>query len=503
MDSRRIYRRATPAALAACLGALMAVLAAQPATATAVVPDRIGPPVTVGTDGNEPTIVYAPDGTIYISALQHLYVSRDDGARWTEVAGSLYSNQLNLASDSSIAVDPGGRLYFTFDYPYAGITAVCTSDDHAATFQCDPATLPGGTDRMWITAPTDNASYLSTNEGLTQDLVFESTDRGATYTPVGTATQTATESDDGEFSMKPHSTVLAQIVVDNASNVTTTTEENSGPLGIRVYNTAQRPMVETLRDSPLLTSSGLPAGAYDADGTFWLASDVPVGNVNNPTGREVLVARSSNDGQTWTVLPPVPGTTHGTATFTTIAVGAPGHIGVLYYQTSAGSNAGTVPASSVWNTVWAETTDAYAPHPTWTVQTVDPGVHTGVICSAITCMGDGRFSGDFISATFDPAGRAHLAWVKELGTTGATEVRYATSLPAGSTLPGTRVSSHPAMPGRPAAARTTSASQRSNGALALTGSGPALPALGIGLLSGALVLRRRRQLPRPRRDGRH
>ncbi|MHB8452217.1 MAG: sialidase family protein [Mycobacteriales bacterium] len=460
----------------------------------------IATPVTVGKDGNEPTIVEAPDGTLYISALQHLYVSRSDGRQWTEVAGSLYSNQLNLNSDSSIAVDPGGRLYFTFDYPYAGITAVCTSDDHAASFTCDPATVPGGTDRMWITAPSDTASYLSTNEGLTQELLFDSTDRGATYYPDGTATQSATASDDGEFSSKPHSTILGQVVVDNASNVTTTTEENSGPLALRVFNTANSPLVETLHDSPLLTSSGLPAGAYDATGTYWLASDVPDGNVNNPTGRRVLVARTGNDGVSWTVLPPVPGTSSGTATFTTIAVGAPGHIGVLYYQTAAGSNAGTVPVKSVWNTMWAETTDAYAAHPTWTVQDIDPHVHVGVICSAITCMGDGRFSGDFISATFGPAGNPHLAWVKEIGTSGVTEVRYATSVPGSASAP----LGAPRAPaaGQPRAPSTKSAAEappRALPALAVTGGTPVIPtAATVGALGGILLARRRRRGRDPR-----
>src|SRR5437764_14718685 len=93
-------------------------------------------PVTVGVHGNEPLVRAAPDGTLYISALQHLYASTDGGAHWHQSAGSPYNTTLNQNSDSSIQVDERNRLYMTFDWPYAGTTAVCTSDDHAVSLQC-------------------------------------------------------------------------------------------------------------------------------------------------------------------------------------------------------------------------------------------------------------------------------------------------------------------------------------------------------------------------------
>src|SRR4051812_48157351 len=140
-------------------------------------------PVTVGIHGNEPLITMAPDGTLYISALQHLYRSTDSGASWTELLGPIYASSLNLNSDSSISVDPDNRLYFTFDYPYAGTTAVCTSDDHGTTWTCNPAVVPGGTDRMWVLAPSTSAAYEVTNEGLYETAFLHSTDRGTTWTP--------------------------------------------------------------------------------------------------------------------------------------------------------------------------------------------------------------------------------------------------------------------------------------------------------------------------------
>src|ERR1700736_6255168 len=149
----------------------------------ALVPPIPSVPVTVGTVGNEPIVAIAPDGTLYISALQHMYRSLNGGMTWTPIVGPPEAKQLNLNSDSSISVDPGGRLYFTFGYPYAGTTAVCTSDDKGDTWACNPAAVPGGTDRMWVVAPSTSTAYEVTNEGLYETAFLASADRGMTWVP--------------------------------------------------------------------------------------------------------------------------------------------------------------------------------------------------------------------------------------------------------------------------------------------------------------------------------
>lgn len=412
--------------------AALAVVAAVAATApgpagSASGAGLVGAPVTVGSKGNEPLIRRAPNGTMFVSALQHLYVSRNAGRSWSESPGSVFNGQANLASDSSIDVDPGGRLYFTFNYPYAGTVAVCVSDDDARTFSCNPAVLPGGNDRQWITAPTRTTSYLTTNEGLYHTTFFTSTDRGHTYVPRA-MTDSLLNPNDGPLVTSPIDHDVYQPFVANADNQTATDEELSGPIILHVWDPADGALVpEHERKTPLLAGAALNDLAITPDGTFYVASEGVSGRDanGNITGKNVLIARSRTNGRTWNVLPPLPGTRTGTAAFAWVAAGANGHVGVLYYYTPAGGRADSV--NGTWSVKWAETHNAGAAAPTWAVQTVETNVHTGHICTTAGCTGSGRFAGDFINAVFDRADAPHLVWMREATVSGktVTQIRYA------------------------------------------------------------------------------
>ncbi|MCA1824965.1 MAG: hypothetical protein LC640_12040, partial [Frankia sp.] len=99
----------------------VAALAMAGQLAASARPASRGPaaPVTVGTLGNEPLVAVAPDGTVYVAALQFLYRSTDHGKTWAQLELPVFSGVTEYKTDSSIAVDPGGQLYYTFDYPYA------------------------------------------------------------------------------------------------------------------------------------------------------------------------------------------------------------------------------------------------------------------------------------------------------------------------------------------------------------------------------------------------
>ncbi|HWY51637.1 MAG TPA: sialidase family protein [Chthoniobacterales bacterium] len=372
-------------------------------------------PVTVGVDGNEPLLAAAPDGTLYISALQHIYSSTNAGATWTELLGPIYASSINLNSDSSISVDPGNRLYFTFDYPYAGTTAVCTSDDRGITWNCNPAVVPGGTDRMWTLAPTMMDDYEVTNEGLYETAFLHSTDRGSTWTPTAI----------GAGLLEPQTGPLLQVAgssdVLQITKIFGTLPQEVPELKVYVYSpNSTGSIIAAVRSTGLPIPVALPSAALGKNAELWVASEEP-----NPAGGvQVVLAHSTNEGVTWSKLPPIPGTTTGTATFTWVAAGSPGHVGVIYYYTPDNGHDSTSMTTSTWAAIWAESFNATSSTPTWSVRVVEPNVHTGAICAAASCSGDNRFSGDFINSLIDANDVAHLTWMKENMSTQATTIRY-------------------------------------------------------------------------------
>ena len=375
-------------------------------------------PVTVGVHGNEPLIAAAPDGTLYISALQHIYSSTDSGATWTELLGPIYASSINLNSDSSISVDPGNRLYFTFDYPYAGTTAICTSDDRGITWNCNPAVVPGGTDRMWTLAPTLTDDYETTNEGLYETAFLHSTDRGSTWTATSIGAGLL-EPQTGPLLQVPGSSNVLQI-----TKIFGTLPQEVPELKLYVYSpNSTGSIIAAVRSTGLSLPVALPSAAVGKDGQLWVASEQP----NPAGGTEVVLARSTNEGITWSKLAPIPGTTMGTAIFSWVAAGSPGHVGVIYYYTPDSANPNgdlTAFANSTWSTMWAESFNADSAVPTWTIRLIESNVHTGAICAAAGCSGDNRFAGDFINAIIDGNDVAHLTWMIEDMATRNTTIRY-------------------------------------------------------------------------------
>ena len=371
-------------------------------------------PVTVGIHGNEPLLAEAPDGTLYISALQHIYSSTNSGASWTELLGPIYASSINLNSDSSISVDPGNRLYFTFDYPYAGTTAVCTSDDRGVTWNCNPAVVPGGTDRMWTLAPTLTDDYEVTNEGLYETAFLHSTDRGSTWTPTSIGAGLL-EPQSGPLLQRPGSTDVLQVIKING-----TLPQEVPELKVYVYHPAATgSIISDIRSTGLPLPLALPSAVYGRDGQLWVSSE----ELNAAGGKQVVLARSTNDGVTWSKLAPIPGTTSGTAIFSWVAAGGTGHVGVIYYYTPDNGDPGSL-TTSTWSTMWAESFNANSATPTWTVKPIESAIHTGPICIAASCSGDQRFAGDFITSLIDANDVAHLTWMTENMSTQNTTIRY-------------------------------------------------------------------------------
>ncbi len=365
--------------------------------------------VTLGTLGNEPTMAEAPDGTIYVSALANIYRSTDNGKTFA-VAPEPAIAKTVLASDSSIDVAPNGRLYYTFDYPYAGNTAVCTSDDRANTWTCDPAVAPGGTDRMWVTAPGDDEAYETTNEGTYQTAFFDSNNGGSSWN-VEQFGNNVLEPDTGPLVKIHNSSVVLQVL-----------DEHPGRYVYRyvVSSPGLVPALADVVDTGIASDEALPSDAQDTAGDFYLVGDI----ANAAGGLGVQVGRSTDQGMTYSQLPMIPQTATGTATFTSVAAGKPGHIAVLYYSTAA-NGADVISMNVPWSVRVAETYDAFDAIPVWSVTTLEPVVHTGGMCANAGCTGDTRYSGDFITALIDANEHLSVTWVEEVGTAQTPTIRFA------------------------------------------------------------------------------
>lgn len=342
-----------------------------------------GDVVRVGVLGNEPVIRVAPDGTIYVAALHYVYVSTDGGKSFRQVD---FKGLIPVyASDTALAVSPEGRAYVTFDWPYAGHTAVCATSTRGETWACNPLVVPGATDRMWIAAPTASDVYLITGQTLNRPTFVVSHDKGETWTI--THFDYATQTQGADLAWDP----LQKRILQAASG--------PGGWGVRAYDTEGKFLGFTTMK--LTAPAGSQTVAVDWAGTWWATACAPGG------GCKPAVAWSKDQGQTWnvTALPFA-----GKLTFMPfIAAGAANRVASIWYETRAASRDA---ADAEWQVSVSQTVDGS----TWETTTLTPKpVHTGPMCRSISCLGDARFAGDFLGLAFDPADDLHATWNRQTG----------------------------------------------------------------------------------------
>jgi len=384
-------------AAAACLAAAAAVPASGASRSPAV--------VTVGTEGNEPLVAVAPNGTIYISALQFVYRSTDHGAHFTAIPLPVESGVTEYKTDSDIAVSPSGTLYYTFDWPYAGSTSVCTLGNQSQSWSCSAAAFPGSSDRMWVTAPTSTEGLFVTNAGAYLPVLSRSTDGGATWTP-------------GEQGASGVGNAYTGRPVAQATGPVFQPVNANGHVELNVYDRAGSPGAKSgLIDTGLPSAFTGPSAGMTPDGTLYVASEA----ANPAGGRGVVLARSRDHGKTWTRLPSLPGTGSGTSIFTAVATGPNGHVGVLAYWSPESHAPDAISSKATWYAVYLDSPNANAANPRWRRTVLEKLHHTGVICRGLGCDIDvngvvpqhtaSRFAGDFLGAAMDRHGVSYLAWM--------------------------------------------------------------------------------------------
>lgn len=374
-----------------------------PASALAGALPAFGSAVKVGDLGNEPVARVAPDGTVYVAALQHVYVSTDNGSSFREA--DFKGNLPVYASDSALAVAPDGRVYVAFDWPYAGETAVCDSADRGASWRCNPIVVPGATDRMWIVAPTAKDAFLVTGETLDRPTFAATHDAGASWAVTSMDWQQQVQGED--LAWDP----VQKVIVEAADN------PDGAGWGVRTIDTQG-----VLKGfAPVnFSAPGTASLAVDAAGTWWAAACLPK---SDPCAH--ALAESRDAGKSWAFH----NVSFGAKTMLLpfVTAGRAGEVAMGWYE----ANASEDDAAAEWRFALARSADG-ATFVT-EVLTKDP-VHKGGMCKAVSCLGDKRFAGDFLGLAFGPDGSLHAAWMKQTGSrllpagqspTPYTEVDYA------------------------------------------------------------------------------
>ncbi|MFO1532101.1 MAG: sialidase family protein [Thermoplasmatota archaeon] len=413
--------------------------------------------------GSEPSLLAAPDGTLYFTSVMGsappvdqpnnftakrgdgLWRSTDQGRNWTWLGKADYPFG---GGDSDIDVLASGRLLLTGQwrpsrvpdnpanlYPYVtGGESVAYSDDQGATWTPRPTAgyLPWA-DRNWLATDGD-AAYLVFNAapgsvplcdvpapipcpllpqgGVGGLMVGKSLDGGLTWLPPvlvpGTTNQA--QNDTG-----PNG-IAGDAVVDSKGTLFI-------PYGTAIGGTAAQRVYRSRdggRTFDELVAHEAPAGekagaifgtlALDkADGLHYVWAET------HAKGMRIFHTQSRDGGDSWSPAVQVTPDTV-TAAFPWVVAGEAGHVAIGYYATYGSGLPDDAPANATWVPIvsFANVTATGTMSVTSVPVTQTPN-HVGPICTQGTGCSGGRELGDFFEMAVLPSGKVAVAFADDTG----------------------------------------------------------------------------------------
>jgi hypothetical protein len=397
----------------------------------------------------EPNVAVDSKGRIYVTAPGAgvaVYRSDDGGVTFkklgdfdadfgTPAVGPVPAQSLG-GGDADIQIDKHDNIYIA-DLAVVSIN-VLKSTDHGQTFP-QRAITGYESDRQWLATYGEDTVYLGYHDiTLEQELVYKSTDGGATFTQITPVQVDATSlrRDAAGYTRSQadclENTFSGPVAVDQkdetiyivygCSNVTSNLTGRTPP-----YGPANRIFVGVSRDGGLTFTNHevlhFNAGANAANLFPSMTLDnagnayVVVAKADREGGpSDVLMTTSTNHGETWSAPVQVSSGT-GTRMFPWIAAGNPGRVDVVWAGTATDTS-DDVATPAVWHIEMAQSLNALSASPTFTESRVsDHPIHLGQVCTAgILCsLGGDRTLLDFIEVGIDPDGRANVAWTENAG----------------------------------------------------------------------------------------
>lgn len=370
----------------------------------------------LGMGWGEPNVAVAPDGTIYVAAINDIYRSDDGGASFELVKAGL-----DGGGDGDLAITPEGNLHWLGLFGTDAPIPYAMSADRGETWT-DILDLSDetGADREWIDARQDEPTvYAAWRDSDDNGIVafVSSFDGGTTWN------ERVTISEDAVGGPLAHGPLSGRVYQAQAAFSSGPNERDGS---IRLARSADHGAtwevvpVLTPNQGPQFGLVGFPFSIFpvvsvDESGTLYLVYAVDQGVLPGgvkPVARfGVYLTVSQDEGDTWTEPRLLSSPDHA-AIMPWIAAGASGRVAIVWYENTLGVPHDNLPDS--WNVMLLEMLGADAAEPQMQlVQLNDAPNHIGGICtSGVACYftGGDRSVLDFFEVALAPNGHPVVTW---------------------------------------------------------------------------------------------
>jgi hypothetical protein len=374
----------------------------------------------------EPRIVHDVLGNYYVAAIQgvpggiDVWKSTDSGNSFTylgqpdglQIGSALGADGVGLGGgDEDIAVSPSGVVYA--NSLWLGSATQSTSFTGGGTWVSNPfsSDLPL-VDRQWI-APHGNSELYLTTKQLGADLngtvslfVAKSFDNGITFPQIALVTTPEAgvqPGDQGNITVDQNNGNVYTIFIDSNGNIVWLARSTDGGKTWILKQVFAAPAGTNLANI-------FPVVAVDT------ASNVFVVFCN---GTNVFLTASTDQGASWTTPVRVNnGAASKTAMGPWITAGAPGHVNIAFWGTSAGDANSTTASWQVFNAQSRNATDAI---PTITQVAATGVIHVGPICNqGLACAAGTRNLAEYFAPDVGLNGEALIIYSDDKNTTSPT-----------------------------------------------------------------------------------
>jgi len=377
----------------------------------------------------EPRVVHDPLGNLYITAIQGVpagsdtWKSTDSGNTWTYIGepdgAQAAASGLGLVGvgagggDEDIVTLPNGHVVMTS--LWLGSNTTCVTSNGGGLWACNPngSTLPAD-DRQWLANFGSNVVYITSKQlgadlnGTTSIYVAKSIDGGVTFPFVSQVTTP-------ELGVQPGDQGNMLVDQNNGNVYTVFFGEIEDQLYLaKSVDGGQSWTLKLVFQAPNTVSLAhvFPSLSLDRAGNLYIAfSD----------GSSSFLTASTDGGATWTTPVRVnAGANLKTTVEPWVVAGDAGKVDIFFYGTSDSSfNSST----AHWSIYMAQSQNALASVPTFSITAATGVMHIGAICNnGLACANGTRNLLEYFYPDVYPDGNVFVPYPDDLHVDPATTI---------------------------------------------------------------------------------